>query len=211
MHVRSCRYLNLRSNQIRGSFPSVVSGLSSLQYVQYVCCVCSLVRGRCAVCCVRVRCASAAVCACAVCAVLSEWVCRCVVRVVWAGTSVQWVCEPCWLASAAVAVVGVRGRSSTRGSAVSTPAVVVSSDACACVQVLGLGHQPDQGQLSVGGVRTVFVDVRAMCAVCVCLCMGGVRYVRAVYSVHLLRCLRALHVWCCVSACVGAWCSRVWL
>jgi hypothetical protein len=36
MHVRACRYLYLVSNQISGSFPSVVSGLSSLQYVQCV-------------------------------------------------------------------------------------------------------------------------------------------------------------------------------
>jgi hypothetical protein len=39
MHVRACRYLYLAYNQISGSFPSVVSGLSSLQYVQCVLCV----------------------------------------------------------------------------------------------------------------------------------------------------------------------------
>ncbi len=84
-----------------------------------------------------------------------------------AATSVQWVCEPWWVASAAVAVVSVRGRSSLsmRGSAVSTLAMVVSGDACACVQALGPAEQPDQRQFSVGGVRAIFVDVRAMCAV----------------------------------------------
>jgi hypothetical protein len=33
MHVRACRELYLFSNQISGSFPSVVSGLSSLTCV----------------------------------------------------------------------------------------------------------------------------------------------------------------------------------
>jgi hypothetical protein len=39
MHLRACRYLDLQYNQINGSFPSVVSGLSSLSYVRCVLCV----------------------------------------------------------------------------------------------------------------------------------------------------------------------------
>ncbi len=49
MHVHACRYLILDSNQINGSFPSVVSGLSSLTYVCSVLHVCLLVHGLCAV------------------------------------------------------------------------------------------------------------------------------------------------------------------
>jgi hypothetical protein len=106
-----------------------------------------------------------------------------------------------------VAVVSVRGRiSSMRGSAVSMLSCVVSGDACACVQALVPVLQPDQRQLSVGGVRAVVVDVRVMCCAWVCLCMGGVRYA-CTDSVHLLLCVRALHVWCCVSQCVGARCG----
>ncbi len=36
----SDRYLHLNSNQISGSFPSVVSGLSSLTYVRCLQCMC---------------------------------------------------------------------------------------------------------------------------------------------------------------------------
>jgi hypothetical protein len=93
-----------------------------------------------------------------------------------------------------------------RGSAVSTPVVVVSGDACACVQALVPGRQPHQRQLSVGGVRAVVVEVRAMSAVCVCLCVGGERCACAVCGAHLLQCVRALYLRCCVSACGGAWC-----
>ena len=122
-------------------------------------------------------------------------------------TSVVWVCELCRLTSAVVAVVSVRARnSSIRGSAVSTPVLVVSGDACACVQAFGPGRQPDQRQLSVGGVRAVVVEVRAMSAVCVCLCVGGERCACAVCGAHLLQCVRALYLRCCVSACGGAWC-----
>jgi hypothetical protein len=81
------------------------------------------------------------------------------------------------------------------GSAVSTPAVV---------QVLGPERQPDQRQLSVGGVRAVVVDVRALCAVCVCLCVSGGRRACVVFGVHLPLCVRALHV-----SVHGA--GRVWL
>jgi hypothetical protein len=52
MHVRACRLLGLQYNQINGSFPSVVSGLSSLQYVQCVLCVFACAW---AVCSLRVR------------------------------------------------------------------------------------------------------------------------------------------------------------
>jgi hypothetical protein len=49
MHARACRYFDLFSNQISGSFPSVVSGLSSLSYVGCVLCVCLCMGGvRCA-------------------------------------------------------------------------------------------------------------------------------------------------------------------
>jgi hypothetical protein len=146
---------------------------------------------------------------------LHVWCCASVCVGAWCGscvavTSVQWVCEPWWVVSAVVAVVSVRGRkSSMRGSAVSTPAVVVSGDACACVQVPGAVQQPDQRQLSVGGVRAVVPSVRAVCAVCCVFArawaVGGVRC--AVYSAQLLLCVRVLHVWCCVSACIGAWCG----
>jgi hypothetical protein len=125
-----------------------------------------------------------------------ECVGQCVVRVVCACDERAVVCEPCWVASAVAAVVSVRGRSiSMRGSAVSTPVVVVSGDACACVQVLEPAVQPDQRQLSVCGVRAVFVDVRVLCAVCVCLCVGSGRCTCAVYGVHLPLCVGALHVW----------------
>ncbi len=67
------RYLSLYSNQISGSVPSVVSGLSSLSYVQSVLCVlaCAWV-----VCDVHVcaQCASATVCACTACVVFCECV-----------------------------------------------------------------------------------------------------------------------------------------
>jgi hypothetical protein len=65
MLPRACRYLYLASNQISGSFPSLVSDLSSLQYVQCVLCVFASARAvgdvhvRCTVCiclCVCVRC-----------------------------------------------------------------------------------------------------------------------------------------------------------
>ncbi len=106
--------------------------------------------------------------------------------------SVVWVCEPWWVASAVVAVVSVHGRSSCmRGSAVLTPAMMVSGDACACVQALDLGQQPDQRQLSVGGVWAVVVDVRAICAVCVCLCVSGG--------------MCGMHVRCTVCICVCMW------
>jgi hypothetical protein len=121
-----------------------------------------------------VQCASVPVCACAACAVLCECVWWCEVRVVCvAVTTVQWVCEPWWVASAVAAVVSGREyNSSMRGSAVWTPAVVVRGDARACVQIPHLTQQPDQRQLSVGGVRAVVVAVRAMSAACVCFCVG---------------------------------------
>jgi hypothetical protein len=83
-------------------------------------------------------------------------------------TSVLWVCEPWWVAIAVVAVVSVHWYSvSMRGSAESTPVVLVRGDACACVQGFEADRQPDQRQLSVGGVRAVVPSVRAVCAVCV--------------------------------------------
>jgi hypothetical protein len=183
MHVRVCRvlYLELYSNLISGSFPSVVSGLSSLSYVQSVLCVFASawpvcdVHTQCTVCicyCVCVRC----MCGCCVSECVGAWCGSCV-----AVTSVQWVCEPWWVASAVVALVSVRGRiSSMRGSAVSMLSCVVIGDACACVQALGPGQQPDQRQLSVGGVRAVVPSVRAMCVLRFCLCMGCVRCASAV-------------------------------
>jgi hypothetical protein len=67
MHVRACSELFLAGNQISGSFPSVVSGLSSLTYVGCVRCVFACAR---AVCGVHVRCT---VCICFCVCALHVW------------------------------------------------------------------------------------------------------------------------------------------
>jgi hypothetical protein len=166
---RACRRLNLGANQVSGSFPLVVSGLSSLQYVLCICCVCSHAREQ-----WRMPC---------VCVMYDVHLLLCV-----RALHVWWCVSECvgaWCVSGVV-VVSVCGRnSSMRGSAVSTPAVAVSGDAFVCAQVLGPVHQPDQRQLSVGGVRAVFVDVRA-CVLCVFACAWVVCDV---------------HVWCTVCIC----------
>jgi hypothetical protein len=90
--------------------------------------------------------------------------------------SVVWVCEPWWVASAVVAVATVRGRSSsTRGSAVLTPAVVVSGDASTYVcRLLGLSFNQIRGSFPsvVSGLSSLSAwsvyGVHVWCTVCIC-------------------------------------------
>jgi hypothetical protein len=185
MRLRACRYLDLQYNQINGSFPSVVSGLSSLTCVQCVLCVFArawaVYSGHvqstvCTRLCVCVRC----VCGCCVSGCVGAWCVSCV-----AVTSVQWMCGPWWVASAVVAVVSARGRNiSMRGSAVSTPAVVMHVRACRWLhlssnQISGSFPSVVSGLSSltcVGCVLCVFASAWAVCGVhvqstgCICLC-----------------------------------------